>query len=81
LSGERKERKNSIIDHWRQSNNYLSACATPYGKGYGCASKETMDDQIWLSESVTHVLNGTGVTHSFGKKRKAKKISCKKMRN
>jgi len=78
LSGERKERKNAIIDHWRQSNNYLSACATPYGKGYGCASKETMDDQIWPSESVYTSLMARASPIHLGRKGKPKKYLTKR---
>jgi hypothetical protein len=38
-----KKEKAQTINHQRQSNNYLSTCATLYEKEHDCASSETAD--------------------------------------
>ena len=38
-----KKEKTHTIDHQRQSNHYLSTCATPCGRELEFASNETAD--------------------------------------
>jgi hypothetical protein len=44
FSCQERGKKPQTIDYRRQSNNYRSICATSYGRGHSCASREMTDD-------------------------------------